>query len=60
MLLHIKNSTGYSQWEKVLNQKESLENVDVFLVFIPFFVSVDYILKFKYSLWENKSLNLCY
>lgn len=59
-MLHTKNSAGYSQWEKILNQKESLENVDVFLVFTPFFFSVDYILKFKYSLRENKSLNLCY
>lgn len=58
-MLHTKNSAGYSQWETILNQKESLENVDVFLVFTPFFFSVDYILKFKYSLWENKSLNLC-
>ena len=49
--------------EKILNKKQSLESVGVFLVFTPFSFRVEYVLKFqvqfKYSLWENESLTLC-
>lgn len=48
--------------EKILNKTQSLESVGVFLVFTPISFRVEYILKlqvkFKYSLWENKSLTL--
>lgn len=64
MSLHTKNSAGYSQWKEILNKMQSLESVGVFLGFTPFSSTVECILefqmKFKYFVWENKSLNLRY
>ena len=64
MLLHTQNSAVYSQWKEILNKKQSLESVGVLLAFTPFSSRVECILKFqvkfKYSVWENKSLSLYY
>lgn len=58
MVLHTKNTVGYSQWKEILKKEESLESVGVFLDFTSFSFSVDYFEIQVFSIGKQKPQSL--